>query len=151
MRLWPARKAKPGRPVAFLSNMPPVVGPSAAGIGGTAGWAPMPGAQHPSQQIGVYAGSLLNAFPAAPVGVELHSGREWGSAAYYTPATTYLPNGSVEQTQRPNNVSGGQRYGSLFSGPIGPISAKANAAQVAAAQVRQSGLAATRWAQGLSN
>lgn len=135
-----------------LVSTQPVVTPANAHVNGTAGWAPMPGAQHPSQQIGVYAGSLLNQYPAYIPGVQLHQGVESLMPRWYTPTAFALPPGStnLQTTQRPNNVMGGQRYGSQFSGPIGPISARKNQANVVAAQVRQSGMQALQWAQGLT-
>jgi hypothetical protein len=114
------------------------------------GWAPLPGAQGAHQQIGAFAGQMLNQYPANIPGVQLHSGREGNNPGWYYPSLTVIPNGNLQQTQRPNNVNGGQRYGSLFSGPIGPLSARRMAANVAAQQVRQSGLTAMQWAQGLS-
>lgn len=126
------------------------LGVSAAGIGGTAGWRPLPGQQNPSQQIGMYAGSLLNQFPAYLPGVQRSSGVEFLSSRWYYPTTGPVALGGLTQTTRPNNIAGGQRYGSHFSGPIGPISAQANAAAVVAAQVKQSGLAALNWAKRLN-
>lgn len=128
----------------------PVGLPSTAGIAGTAGWAAIPGTLAPWQQVGAFAGSRLNQFPAYIPGVQLHSGREWGNSDWYYPTRTYLPNGSVQQTQQAASDPGGQRYGSTFTGPIGPLSAKRNAAAVTAAQVRQSGMQNLAWAQGLS-
>lgn len=124
--------------------------PSAAGIGGAAGWAPMPGYVPAAAQTGTYAGRLLNQFPANLPGPQLHSGREWGNSSWYYPAVRPLPNGSAQQTQQHNNLPGAQRYGSLFSGPQGPITAQRNAALVAANQIRQSGQSALRWAAALN-
>jgi len=125
--------------------------PHGAQIGGTAGWAPGYGTPHASQQTGRYAGGLLNQYPASPSGVQLHGGREWGWACWYYPAVSVIPNGSVQQTTHPNNISGGQRSGSIFGGPIGPVTARLFRAKVADAQVRQSGLSASDWAQGLTS
>ncbi len=118
---------------------------------GTAGWAPGYGSPSPNQQIGRYAGGLLNQYPASPSGVMLHGGREWGSSHWYYPAVSVIPNGSTQQTTRPNNVMGAQRSGSIFGGPIGPVTARLFRARVADAQVRQSGLSASDWAQGLTS
>lgn len=124
--------------------------PSQAGIAGTAGWAPFPGYVPEAAQTGVYAGRLLNQFPANLPGVQLHSGREWGSSSWYYPAVVPLPNGSLQQTQAPVNLPSAQRYGSLFQGPIGPLDAQKNAALVVAAQIRQSGQSALQWAAALN-
>ena len=125
--------------------------PSSAGINGTAGWAALPHIS-PQAQIGAYGGRLLNRFPANLPGVQLHSGREWlqcGTGWYY-PSLVPLPNGSIQQTQQLTNLPGAQRYGALFSGPIGPITAQRNAALVTVAQIRQSGAAALQFARNLN-
>lgn len=157
MAFWRKNNNRPGNAaVAYPAHMTagagPVVAGSAGHVNGTAGWRPMPGSQNPSQQIGAFDGSLLNQYPAYIPGVQLHSGREWGNPNWYTPTALALPPGStnLQTTTSPNNIMGGQRYGSQFSGPIGPLSARKNQANVVAAQVRQSGLSALQWAQGLS-
>lgn len=120
--------------------------------GYTAGWAPGYGTPHPSQQIGRFDGQMLNQYPANIPGVQLHQGVEGLDSRWYVPTVSYQPNGAlVTSTTRPTNITGGNRYGAMFSGPSGPISARANAARVSAAAVRQSGLAASQWAQGLSS
>lgn len=143
------------RPRGITSHRPAVATPAHGGgpmPGTQAGWAPFGYGQHPSDQIGAYAGQLLNQYPANIPGVQLSNGRQASGvgAHWYYPALTAIPNGSLQQTQRPNNVTGGQRYGSRFTGPIGPVNAKRAAAALSAAQVRQSGLAAMQWAQGLN-
>lgn len=120
-----------------------------ARAGVTTGWRGMPGVQNASSQIGLFDGQLLNQYPARVDGVQLHGGREWGSSHWYYPSLTPLPNGNLQQTTHPNNITGGQRYGSIYSGQPGPLSVKANSAQLAAQQVRQSGLQAMQWAQNL--
>lgn len=114
------------------------------------GWAPMAGYISQPQQIGMFAGQLLNQYPAMLPGVQRHSGREWGNSRWQTPSKTPTPNGNLQLSQTPAQLAGGQRYGSLFSGPIGPVSARKNAAAVTRAQVQQSGLASLAWAQQLS-
>lgn len=137
-----------GRPHATVSPRPvAAIGPPP--IAGVTGWAPLPGTQNPSQQIGAFAGQRLNQWPANVPGVQLHSGHEGNNAHWYTPTLTAIPNGSLQQTQRPNNLPGGQRDAVRYTGPIGPLSARRNAVLVAAAQVRQSGLAALGWAHDL--
>lgn len=150
---WFNKTNKGERQQGAIVTAVPVVSPNADHIQGVAGWRPMPGSQNPSQQIGAFNGSLLNQFPARIDGVQLHSVREFGNPYWYTPTRFPLPVGStnLQTTTRPNNLPGAQRYGSQFSGPIGPISARKNQANVVAAQVRQSGLNALRWAEGLSN
>lgn len=148
----PGRRANQaqGRPMVINSTVPPVVPPMGPG-GYTAGWAAIPATLAPWQQIGAYAGSMLNQFPANLPGPQLHSGREWGSTDWYTPTTSYVPNGSVQLTQTPGQYAGAQRAGSIYGGPIGPLTANKYAAAVTAAQVRQSGLQAMNWALSLSS
>lgn len=118
----------------------------------TNGWAPGPGTPSPQQQIGAFSGPPLNQYPAYISGVQLHSGREWGNSSWYYPTAGVLPPGGQPQlTQQSAQIAGAQRYGSLFGGPIGPISAKRYRAKIAAAQARQSGAQAMAWAQGLSS
>lgn len=141
------------QPMAIQSNQPavaqlPKFNPAAL----TAGWKPAPGFQNPSQQIGMFAGQMLNQFPALLPGPQLHSGREWGNSSYYTPYAkpAVVGNGGLTQTTRPNNVASAQRYGSIFQGPIGPLSATKMQADVVAAQIRQSGVSMLGWAQALT-
>lgn len=135
----------------FPTGVPNQRDPLEPGPADANAWAPGYGTPNASQQIGNPGRGtvLLSQFPAMVVGVQRHQGREFGNSGWYYPALTSLPNGSVTQTTKPNNVTGGQRYGSIFSGPLGPLSSKKLAANVNAAQVRQSGLAAMEWAQGL--
>lgn len=137
-------------PAALTSTGAAGLVPTGA-AGYTAGWKPLPGSQGPWQQIGAFDGQMLSQYPARVDGAQLHSGREWGCSNWYYPSISAIPNGNLQQTTRPNNVNGGQRYGSLVGAPLGPISAKKNAARLTAAQVRQSGLQAMQWAQGLSS
>lgn len=155
------RPARPAHPItayaprAIVATSAPIAAPRHPGgpqWGTEAGWAPFGQGQAREQQIGAYAGQMLNQYPAMISGVQLDNGLSdsgVGSRWYY-PALTAIPNGSLQQTQRPNNVIGSQRYGSIYSGPLGPVNAKAATAAVAAAQVRQSGLAAMGWARGLN-
>lgn len=151
------KKAHPDTPGSIVEGPygvgalnPYLSAPTPTGPNGlTAGWKPMPGFQNPSQQIGLFDGQMLNQYPARVDGVQLHSGREWGSSHWYYPSLTALPNGNLTQTTHPNNITGGQRYGSIYNGQPGPLSVKANAAQLAAQQIRQSGLSAMQWAQNL--
>lgn len=117
----------------------------------TAGWQAAP-VVAPWQQIGAFNGRMLNQFPARLEGVQLHSGREWGNSAYYTPYAQpgAVGNGGLTQTTRPNNIASAQRYGSIFQGPIGPLSATKMQADVVAAQIRQSGVSMLGWAKGLT-
>lgn len=151
-------KGRPGNTAVAMPSIAPaaevVLPANYGGIQGTAGWKAVPGSASysPVEQIGAYNGSLLNQYPAYIAGVQLHSGREWGNPHWYTPTAYALgPNETnLQTTTRPANIAGAQRYGSRFSGPIGPLSVKKNQANLRAAQVRQSGLSLTEWAQGLS-
>ncbi len=153
--------ARPAQPVtgqaprAIMAITAPAPTPTHRGgpmPGVVTGWRANGDGQHATQQIGAFAGQLLNQYPANIPGMQLDNGRQGAGvgAHWYYPALTAIPNGSVQQTQRPNNIVGGQRWGSMYSGPISPISAKQNAAAVTAAQVRQSGLQAMAWARGLN-
>lgn len=135
---------------AIASHRPatPMPGP-ASNVGAVTGWAPFGAGQHPSEQIGAFAGQRLNQFPAYIPGVQLHSGREWGRSNWYYPTVSYVPNGSVQITQQQANLPGSQRWAAQFSGPVGPVNAQQNRFQVAAAQIAQSGMQAYTWAQNL--
>lgn len=125
---------------------PPSI-PSQAGIAGEAGWRAFGNGQHPSQQIGAYAGLPLNQFPALIPGVQLHGGREGNNPGWYYPSRSVVP--QYQQTQQFANLPGGQRRGSTFTGPIGPITARLFRARVAAAAVPQTSLFTQPWAQQL--
>lgn len=115
-------------------------------IGGTAGWAPFGHGQHPSDQIGAYAGSPLNQFPANVPGVQLHEGVEFLSSAWYYPSISAIPNGSIQVSQHEANLPGAQRYGSQYSGAVGPTNVRLFRRRVAAASVQQTALLAQPWA-----
>lgn len=132
---WAARTTRRGDPVA-------------AEYGPISGWKPFPTLGPPPLQIGVWGDAYLNQFPAYYNQPQLHCGVEFRRTNWDTPTVSSTP--TFEQTQRPTNIAGGQRYGGNAGGPLGPISSRRLAARVAAAQVRQSGLSATQWAQGLS-
>lgn len=142
-----------GNPRARVStqHVNPAPGGSRANIQGTVtGWRPMPGSQNPSQQIGAFDGQLLNQYPALVPGVQLHCGREWGNSRWYYPVVGGAESNDT-QTPRPQMISGGQRFGSIYSGPIGPIAAQQLKQNVAYQQVRQSGMAALDWAAALQD
>lgn len=131
-----------------------VLPPGAVGLdsrtGYVTGWKSMPGFQNPSQQIGMFDGQLLNQYPAMLPGVQLHQGREFGNPFWYTPTQTYVPNGTVQLTQKKGQVPGASRNGSTYQGPIGPVSARTYKAAVTQAQAAQSGLANLAFASNLN-
>lgn len=116
----------------------------------TAGWAPMPGHQNPSQQIGLYDGRMLTQYPANLPGLQLLNGRIGNNPHWYTPQVQPTALAGVQQTTRGTGFAGAQRYGSIFGGPIGPTNVRQMQARLTAAQVRQSGLAMMQWARGLN-
>lgn len=152
-----AATAAPGTPVWAVPSTVSATGayvavapvtprpPDASRIAGTTGWAANP-ALPPSQQVGMYAGTLLNQFPAMVTQPQLWQGREGLTSSWYFPAVKPLPLGSIQQTQQPAYLPGAQRYGSQFSGPIGPLSARLLSRRVLADQVRQSGMALVQYA-----
>lgn len=127
-------------------QLPPPPAPTAL----TAGWRGMPGTQNPSQQIGVYDGQMLTQYPANLPGPQLLNGRVGNNPGWNFPLLAPAPLGNNQLTTQGTADPGSQRYGSMYGGPIGPISARKYAARVTAAQVRQSGLQAMQWARGLS-
>lgn len=148
----PAGNDEPAGTVRAVQTGAPAAYPQHAHRnGGTTGWAPMPGAANPSQQVGMFAGQLLTQYPTNVPGVQLKNGREGASSRWYYPTATYAPLGNIGQTPRPGVISGGQRFGSIYSGPMGPIQAQELKQQVAIAQVRQSGMAALDWAAALQD
>jgi hypothetical protein len=111
-------------------------------------WRPLPTLGPEPLQIGVFGATLLTQFPSYYDQPQLHQGVEGLSSDWFTPSVSSTL--TFQQTQRPTNIAGGQRFAGKPGAPIGPLSARALAARVSAAQVRQSGLAATQWAQGLT-
>lgn len=110
-------------------------------------WLPFPNVPSPWAQVGKGA-VWLSQFPAYYNQPQLHSGREWGSSRYYTPARSVLPD--FQMTQRPTNIAGGQRTGQSYTGPVGPLSARKLFARVTQSQVAQSGTSALSWASQLT-
>lgn len=108
----------------------------------------MPGAQHPSQQIGLFGDVQLSQFPARWEGAQLNCGVNGLSSRLYTPSrsTTY----TFQQTQYPDQTLSAQRFGQTYTGPVGPLNVARMEANVVAGQVRQSGLAALSWARKLT-
>lgn len=115
-----------------------------------AGWAPFGHGQSPVQQIGAYAGRMLNQYPAIIQGTQRHSVREFGNSRWFYPVARPTPLGNLSQTQQNAMVPGSQRYGSRFSGLLGPINSRQVTGAVVAQQIRQSGLQAMNWAAGLN-
>lgn len=119
--------------------------PSARGIGGEAGWRAFGSGQHPSAQTGAFDGTLLNQLPANIPGVQLWNGVAGMTQGWYFPSRSVVP--SFQQTQQMVNLAGAQRRGSMFTGPIGPVSARLYRARVTAAAVPQTSLLSQPWAQ----
>lgn len=136
--------------VPWVTPMP--AGPLPTGpVGGQVTlWAPLPGYVSEQQQKGAFAGRLLNQFPAKVDGVQLQNGRLNNNPGWNTPGVTFSPTGYGTPTTQQNNLPGGQRVGQRYGGGIGPISARRNMQAVIAAQIRQSGASALKWAEGLS-
>jgi hypothetical protein len=124
--------------------------PVAAEYAPVPGYRSFDGTPAPWQQIGRYGDQYLSQFPAYYNQPQLHSGSEWLAPGmyYFTPTVSVIP--TFEQTQRPVNMPGGQRVGSGYSGPIGPLSVRGLLARVTQAQVKQSGAGALSWASQLS-
>lgn len=116
--------------------------------GNNEGWKPLPTMGPAPLQIGVFAGQLLNQYPAYYTQPQLHQGVEGLRSNWFVPTRGVVPD--FMATAYPQNVPGGQRMGSTYTGPLGPISSRRMQSRVVAAQVRQSGLQAMQWAQGLS-
>jgi hypothetical protein len=100
------------------------------------------------QQIGLWGEAILSQVEGYYNQPQLHSAVEFLQKGWYVPTVSAVP--TFDQTQQPHPI-GGQRWGSVYSGPIGPLNVKAMQARVAAAQVRQSGLMAQTWAMGLGS
>lgn len=126
----------------------PALGADVAPSGwGDVSWRPLPTLGPAPLQIGVYGQQLLNQFPARYEGLQLDCGVNGLRSGYFTPTVSVVP--TFQQTAHPVNVPGGQRAGQTHTGPLGPLSARKLQQAVVAAQVRQSGLQAMQWAQGL--
>jgi hypothetical protein len=140
-------------PAAAVVAIAPVVTagpPTGLGPGLLNGWAPGYGSPHPSQQVGRFSGPPLTQYPARIEGPQLHGGREWGTSGWFTPTRFVQPAGGTTQVGTVGTPVPVLRNGSTFTGPIGPISARSVQTNVAAAQVRQSGLSAMGWAKALT-
>jgi hypothetical protein len=145
------RGHRPAPAAAVVSIAPVVTGGLPTGPHGLVnGWAPGYGNPHASQQTGRFSGPPLTQYPARVDGPQLHGGREWGTTAWYTPTRFVQPAGGPTQVGTTGTPVPVLRNGSVYGGPIGPISSRAAQQNVAAAQVRQSGLSAMGWAKGLT-
>jgi hypothetical protein len=125
--------------------------PVAAEYAPVPGYRPLPGVAAPWQQKGLYGDQYLSQFPAYYNQPQLHSGTDWLAPGmyFYTPTVSVLP--TFEQSQRPANIAGAQRFASGLQSPLGPLSARALFARVTQAQVSQSGASALSWASQLSS
>lgn len=116
-----------------------------AGLG-TAGWRAFGHGQHASDQIGAYDGTPLTSLPGIVPGVQLHAGVEGLDAGWCYPSVSAIPNGSIQQTPAVAAADTGQRYGSIFSGPLGPLNVRRMRARVSQASIEQTSLMAEPWA-----
>lgn len=129
-----------------LKSHRPAAAPAGAQVGGVTGWRGIPTPSQ-TQQIGAFAGTVLTQFPVNLPGVQLNCGVNSMSAGWYTPSRSQLP--SFMQSQQRGFSAGPQRGGQTYAGGLGPLTVAQMNNNVAAAQVRQSGLAAFSWARGL--
>lgn len=147
-RRKPAADLPAGEPVsvasALVQQVPRGVHPS----GLTAGWQGN-GYLHPSQYMGVFAGGQLTMLGGATIEAQKRQGVESTSTAWYLPSNVTASLGYA-MTMRVGNPMEMQKLLDGNNGGLGPISAKQMRANVTAAQIRQSGLAAVQWAQSLS-
>jgi hypothetical protein len=93
----------------------------------------------------------LSQFPARWEGVQLHNGVDGLRSAWFWPVAV-LPQNTlpvIRNTQRPVNVPGAQRFGSVYGGALGIIGTARMREAVTEAQIRQSGLQATDWGAAL--
>lgn len=119
------------------------------GPGGfTAGYRPV-GVLAAHEQIGAFAGGPLTMVGGYVDEVQKRQGVESLSVGWYLPATLTSSTGYAI-TMRAGNPAEVQRIVGGNNGGLGPITARQMRAQVTAAQIRQSGLAAIQWAQSLS-
>lgn len=112
----------------------------------TAGWRGIGYGAAPSEQVGAYDGTVLNALPAIVPGVQLHQGVEGMNSGWYYPTVSAIPGGSPQEYRPTPGAAGGQRYGSRYSGPIGPLSVRRMRQRVAQASIEQTALMAEPWA-----
>lgn len=125
----------------------PCFAPAVPAQYGTDEWVPFTHSALAPNQIGTRGARVLNQYPANVPGVQLFGGVAGLRSGWYYPSLSSLP--QFQQSQRLVNVPGGQRAGQTFTGPLGPISARALATRVAQAQLRQSGVMATSIGQHL--
>lgn len=122
--------------------------PTGPGPGLTAGYRGS-GVISADEQIGMFAGGPLTMVAGYVDEVQKRQGVESLSAGWFLPAQLTSSTGYAI-TMRAGNAAEVQRIVGGNNGGIGPITARQMRAQVTAAQIRQSGLAAIQWAQQLS-
>lgn len=119
------------------------------------GWAPYGAGQHASSQIGAFAGTPLSQYPANIPGVQLRNGRIGNNPGWYTPGPPFVVpvagGQDAQRTQAEAGPLGGLRYGQRYTGGYGPVNVKRYQANIAAGQLRASGLSAFPWARGLAH
>lgn len=107
------------------------------------------GVLSPDDQIGGWSGGPLTMVAGYTDEVQKRQGVESVDTGWYLPAALTSSTGYAI-TMHTGNAAGVQRIIGGSNGQIGPITARQMRAQVTAAQIRQSGLAAVQWAQSLS-
>lgn len=139
----------PAREPVAVAVAPVLTGPEPAGPRGyTAGWAGM-GVLHPSDQTGRYAGTQLTQVGGYVTELQRWQGVEGTSPGWIVPPQIGAALG-YSLTLHTGNAAEAQRLRDGNNGAVGPITARMMRANVTAAQIRQSGLAAVQWAQSLS-
>lgn len=117
------------------------------------GWAPAYGGSAPNEQIGAYSGTAVTQRAGYILEVQKVQGVEsvGTGTGWLQPPTQIDGQGGLTSLQGANTPGAQlQSSGSAVAGGLGPITARRMRAAVAAAQIRQSGLAAYQWAQTLS-
>jgi hypothetical protein len=96
----------------------------------------------------------LSQVPARWEDVQLHNGVDGLKSAWYFPPSpgewapaVQVP--AIQQTQRPVNVPGAQRFGQKYGGQLGLVANQQMRLAVLRAQIRQSGTGATQLGQTL--
>jgi len=118
--------------------------------GTVTGWQAFKPAASDNAQIGAYAGTVLTQYPTNLPNAQLFCGVEGLRSAWYYPSVAGLPLGSsITQTVSPANATGSQRYGLRFTGPLGPLVARAESALVSDQQARESGPRVVGWARSM--
>lgn len=144
------KRVAQGERVTVAPALVNTITPPQQAAGYVTGWAPAGHGQAASEQIGAYSAPMLTMRAGNIVERQKVQGVESLSSGWCIPGRLSSATGYAI-TMRAGNAQEVQKIAGGSNGQLGLIGARVMRANVTAQSVRQSGLAAVQWAQGLTS